>query len=350
MKTLSLLTLTVALLGAACNKDRAPAGGGAAATSTSDLNPDLVVATVGGEKITARQLDEKLQGELASLEEQKHQMRKRGLDALINEKVLAAQAKKKGLSEDDFIKQEVEDKVPAPTEEQIKKVFDDNVSRMPPGSTVESMREQIIRFLTDGPRRQKYQELITTLRNEADVKISLPTPPKPRRNVEAKGPSRGPADARVTIVEFSDFECPFCSRAHGTVEEVMRTYAGKVKLVFRQLPLNMHPNAFKAAEASLCAHEQGRFWEYHDVLFKNREKLQVADLKQHATQLGIDTGKFNECLDSGKMASTVREDMKAAEAAGVNGTPAFFINGVFLNGAVPIQDFKEVIDAELAGS
>jgi protein-disulfide isomerase len=221
---------------------------------------------------------------------------------------------------------------------------------MPPGSTVESMREQIIRFLTDGPRRQKYQELITTLRNEADVKISLPTPPKPRRNVEAKGPSRGPADARVTIVEFSDFECPFCSRAHGTVEEVMRTYAGKVKLVFRQLPLNMHPNAFKAAEASLCAHEQGRFWEYHDVLFKNREKLQVADLKQHATQLGIDTGKFNECLDSGKMASTVREDMKAAEAAGVNGTPAFFINGVFLNGAVPIQDFKEVIDAELAGS
>lgn len=348
MKTLSLLTLSVALLGASCNKERASAAGGGQAKS--DLAPDTVVATVAGEKITARDLDAKLQGEMAQLEEQKHQMRKRGLDAMVSEKVLEAAAKKKGITVEQMVKQEVEDKVPPPTEEQVKKVFDDNVSRMPPGSTLETMREQIVRYLTDGPRRQKYQELVTTLRNEADVKVTLPTPPKPRRSVEPKGPSRGPADAQITIVEFSDFECPFCSRAHGTVEEVMRNYAGKVKLVFRQMPLGMHPNAFKAAEASLCAHDQGRFWEYHDVLFKNREKLTVNDLKQHATQLGLDAAKFGECLDSGKMATTVREDMKAAESVGVSGTPAFFINGVFLNGAVPIQDFKEVIDAELAGS
>ena len=162
------------------------------------------------------------------------------------------------------------------------------------------------------------------------------------------GMTRGPADAPVTIVEFSDFECPYCGAAHDTVEQVMSAYAGKVRLVYRQFPLSFHPHAAKAAEASLCAADQGKFWEYHDVLFKNQKKLEPTDLKAHATEVGLDAQKFGQCLDSGDKKKAVDTDQQAGLAAGVGGTPAFFINGIFLNGAQPIDEFKKVIDGELA--
>lgn len=168
------------------------------------------------------------------------------------------------------------------------------------------------------------------------------------RSVAREGTRLGRPDAPVQIIEFSDFQCPFCSRAHDTVEEVMSAYAGKIRLVFRHFPLDFHAQAPKAAEASLCAHEQNKFWEYHDVLFKNQQKLQIEDLKGHATQLGLDAAKFNECLDSGRMAATVKTDTEAAKKVGVNGTPAFFINGQMISGAQPIDAFKQIIDAELA--
>ena len=127
----------------------------------------------------------------------------------------------------------------------------------------------------------------------------------------------------------------------------MEQYAGKVRLVFRHFPLDFHEKAPKAAEASLCANEQKKFWEFHDVMFKNQEKLSIDDLKGHATSIGLDAAKFGECLDSGKMKKTVDEDMAAGKKVGVSGTPAFFINGTMLSGAQPIEAFKEVIDAEL---
>jgi protein-disulfide isomerase len=149
-------------------------------------------------------------------------------------------------------------------------------------------------------------------------------------------------------VEFSDFECPYCGSAHDTVEQVMNSYAGKVRLVYRQFPLSFHPHAAKAAEASLCAADQGKFWEYHDVLFKNQKKLEPTELKAHASEVGLDGQKFGQCLDSGDKKKAVDADQQAGLAAGVGGTPAFFINGIFLNGAQPIDEFKKVIDAELA--
>jgi protein-disulfide isomerase len=132
------------------------------------------------------------------------------------------------------------------------------------------------------------------------------------------------------------------------VEQVMQSYAGKVKLVFRHFPLDFHPHAQKASEASLCANEQGKFWEYHDLLFKNREKLEPANLKEYAAQLGLDAAKFSACVEGGKFAGQVKEDSEAGRKVGVSGTPAFFINGVMLSGAQPFDEFKKVIDAELA--
>ena len=187
--------------------------------------------------------------------------------------------------------------------------------------------------------------MIGELQKLANLKLDLP---QPRIAVAAEGPTRGPKDARVTIVEFSDFECPYCGSAHDTVEQVMTTYAGKVRLVYRQFPLSFHPHAAKAAEASLCAADQGKFWEYHDVLFKNQKKLEATDLKAHASEVGLHAQKFGQCLDSGDKKKAVDADQQAGLAAGVGGTPAFFINGIFLNGAQPIDEFKKVIDGELA--
>jgi protein-disulfide isomerase len=152
----------------------------------------------------------------------------------------------------------------------------------------------------------------------------------------------------VTIVEFSDFECPFCVRAEPTVKQILDTYGDKVRLVFKDFPLPIHPNAPKAAEAAHCAGAQNKYWEMHEKLFAAGGKLAVADLKAHAREVGIDGAKFDQCLDSGEKASVVEANRKAGEEVGVTGTPAFFVNGRPLSGAQPFDEFKKLIDKELA--
>jgi protein-disulfide isomerase len=266
---------------------------------------------------------------------------------MILEKLVKAEADKKGMTQDAWLKSEIDDKVPAPSDAEVQAMFDQNASQLPPGAKIEDFKDRIVQFMAGPKKQERAKQLFDDLKKSAAVEIKLVEPAKPRKTVEAKGPSRGPEGAKITIVEFSDFECPFCSRAHDTVEEVMAAYAGKVKLVFRQFPLEFHKKAPKAAEASLCANEQGKFWEYHDALFKNQQKLEVPELKEHAGSVGLDAAKFAECLDSGKMAKIVSEDQAAGQKVGVNGTPAFFINGQMLSGAQPLDEFKKIIDAEL---
>jgi protein-disulfide isomerase len=165
--------------------------------------------------------------------------------------------------------------------------------------------------------------------------------------VTADGPAIGPANAPVTIVEFTDFECPFCSRVVPTLEQVREKYGDKVRLVFRQFPLDMHPNARKAAEASLCAQEQGKFREMHDAMFQNQKQLAVNLLQSKAAELGMNAEEFKACLESGKFASRVEADVRAGVAVGVSGTPALFINGRLVSGAVPLEQIIQVIDDEL---
>ncbi len=180
--------------------------------------------------------------------------------------------------------------------------------------------------------------------------------PKPVTIDVGDNPAKGPADAKVTIVEFSDFQCPYCaSFAEETLPQILANYGDKVRFVFMNLPLtSIHENAEKAAEAGECANEQGAFWQFHDIMFQNQDNLTVDDLKGYAAQLQLDTAKFNDCLDSGRMVDAVQADLetgqKAATDAGLTrfGTPAFFINGVNLAGAQPYEVFKAAIDAALA--
>ena len=190
-----------------------------------------------------------------------------------------------------------------------------------------------------------YQTYVDQLKAKTPVRVMLEPP---RQKVAAAGSaSRGPASAPIEIIVFSDFQCPYCLRAHPTVNQVLSTYGDRMRLVYRHYPLPNHPNARPAAEASQCAAEQGQFWQYYDRLFADQSKLSDEGLKQSAAALGMDAGRFNVCFDTHKYKDQVETDIKDGNDAGVSGTPAFFINGRMLTGAQPFEAFKRIIDEEL---
>lgn len=346
---LSVVALSAALAFFSCKQGGGTGGtttatGGAASTGSGE-NPGTPVAKYGDKTITLKDVDATLTSQLKQMDKQKLELRQRAAEQMAVQEMVKAEATKAGQTEEQWLKANIDGKIAPPPEEEIQKVFAENQARMPPGATVDSMREQIIGFLQQDAKRDQAMKVFDELKAKNGYALLLE---EPRIVVEAKGPARGPEGAKVTIVEFSDFECPFCSKAEVSVEQVMEQYAGKVRLVFRHFPLSFHPNAAKAAEASLCAEEQGKFWEMHKALFANQQKLGVEDLKAHAASVGLDAAKFAACLDGGAKKSIVDADMKAGQEAGVNGTPAFFINGKLLSGALPVAEFKKVIDAELA--
>ncbi len=161
-------------------------------------------------------------------------------------------------------------------------------------------------------------------------------------------PSKGPAGAKITIIEFSDFQCPFCKRGKDTAEEVMKAYPNDVKLVFKHLPLPMHPEAMPAAKASLAAHKQGKFWEMHDALFENQGGLGADFYTAQAAKLGLNVEKFKTDMADPKLEELVKADMAIAEKHEIRGTPGFFVNGVAVRGAYPVDHFKKIIDRLLS--
>jgi protein-disulfide isomerase len=196
----------------------------------------------------------------------------------------------------------------------------------------------------------KLQDVYTKLMEQA---AAAPPPAAPGAGEKVDvapgdAPTRGPKNAKVTIVEFSDFQCPFCGRVVPTVRQIEETYKGKVRLAFKNQPLPFHNNAQTAAEAAMAANEQGKFWEMHDKMFANQQALDRASLEKYAEEIGLNMGKFKAALDSGKFKDKVQKDSAEGTKIGANGTPTFFINGQKVEGAQPFDSFKTVIDAELA--
>lgn len=326
----------------------------AAATSgaCSEQPGNTVVASYGEDgkqTITLAELDSRLKEQLSKLEQQKYEIRRRGLDNLIVEKLVQAEARRQGETDEGYLKKEIEDKINPPTEAQIQEVFEQNRDKLPAGTTLEKIRPQIEEYLTNEKKQSIAVKLFTDLKKKGNVTLSLPMPEVERKEVAATGPARGPENAPVTIVEFTDFQCPFCARALPTIEQIHEEYGDKVRIVFRNFPLEFHANAQKAAEAAQCARDQGKFWEMHNVLFAHQKALSPEDLHSYAKELGLDTEKFNQCLDSGEKAGMVKADAAEGSSLGVTGTPAFFINGIGVTGAQPFDEFKAIIDAELQG-
>jgi len=339
-----------ATLGAlACNSPSASPAKGAAAQAP---DADAAVAKIGSQVISNKELDEYAKAELTKLDtqyqEQRYQVRRGSLDALIVKRLVEAKAKAAGKSLDDYIRAEVVDKIPDPTEAEVKALYEGAKGQgrdLPP---LDQVRESIVRYVKQQKAQQALQAYYDKLKAEAKVEILLAAYKPPRQNVEAKGPTKGPDKAPIVIVEFSDFECPYCGRAEATVAEVFRAYPDKIRVVYRDFPLPMHQNAPKAAEAAHCAGDQGKYWDMHSKLFANQRALDVKSLKGYAKELNLDQAKFDKCLDSGEKAKLVEEGYKAGGELGVTGTPAFFVNGMLLSGAQPFEAFKDLIEAELA--
>ncbi|MDT8437265.1 MAG: thioredoxin domain-containing protein [Gemmatimonadota bacterium] len=302
-----------------------------------------ILARVEGREITRAEIEEAAGAQFMQLRKQMYDLTEQSLQRTIDGALLDAAAEKQGLDRDAFLALLVDSNPPAPSEAQIDSVYEQFKSQI--NQPRENVAPQIEAFLVNQARQTRYDSLLKALRAEYEVTNYLEPP---RLEVAATGPATGPDDAPVTIVEFSDFECPFCLRIHPTLQRVMSEYEGDVRLVFRQFPLtNIHPRAQKAAEASLCAHEQGRFWDMHDALFADPSNLGVPALKERAGTLGLDVAAFDQCLDSSEKAAVVAADLQAGRRLGVSGTPALYINGRQLQGAQPYDVIARVIDDEL---
>ena len=313
------------------------------------------VAVINGESITEDQLNRAAAPDLERLEVKKEQFLvtlerdkksavEDALEEMVNDKLLEIEAKKRNITVDQLVRAEVQEKVPQPSEDTVRKFYDDNKAVIK-GTFVETALE-IRNYLMQQGQNTAFANLMVKLRKDYGYKSML----EPARSkVETQGhPSKGPAAAPVTIVEFSDFECPYCGGLFPTLQRVEDNYKDKIRIVYRQLPLNnLHPHAQKAAEASLCANDQNKFWQLHDAMFTDQKNLTIDDLKAKAAKLSIDSSAFTTCLDSGKFANAVRDSVNEASKLGVDGTPAMFINGRFLGGNQPYAAIAKIIDDEL---
>jgi protein-disulfide isomerase len=309
------------------------------------------VATIGSSSITLAQLDDKALQQPANnfgsvkLAVALYQARRTALDELIATTLMDDAAKAEGIGRPALIEREITSKIRPVTDDDVAFWYQTNQSRVQ-GATLDQVRQPIRQFLTQERMREIREQYVGTLKAKTTVRVLLDPP---RQTVATEGsPAKGPANAPVEIVEFSDFQCPYCLRAAPTVTQVLNAYGDKIRFVYRHYPLPNHPNARPAAEAAACADEQGKFWPYHDRLFGEASKLGPADLKRDAAELGLDMAKFNACVDTHKLRATVDADLQAGVDAGVDGTPAFFINGRMISGAQPFEVFKRIIDEELA--
>lgn len=306
---------------------------------------DTVLATINGQPITETEVLDKSKTRMTKILSEMYDIKKDTIDNIIEDRLLAAEAKKQGVSTDELLKRASKDIVP-PTDADAKSIFDMQKDRAFPGKTFEEVKGNIKAQLMSQKQRAAYNQYLEKLRSTASVSINLE---RPSFDVSVDDdPSQGPTTAPVTIIEFSEFQCPFCKRTRPTLAQVLDTYKGKIRYVFRDFPLSFHKEARGAAYAANCAHEQGKYWEFNAQLFENQAKLGAETEKKIAQDLGLNMEKFNACVASKKYDKEIDKDQSDGMAVGVSGTPAYFINGKFLSGAQPFANFKEIIDEELA--
>ena len=309
--------------------------------------PREPVARIGDQAIYDEDLLPSISGQLFQIKSQEYALKTKALEGVLNQRALEAAAKSKGLSTDAFLEQTVDRNVPPPNPGEIEAYYLAQKDRI--NQPFVEVRPQLEMALTQAKRQQARQEYIEQLRKTSGVAIYLR---RPKIEIVADPARiRGNSNAPVTIVEFGDFQCPFCQAVQPTLKGIMDKYQGKVRLGFRDYPLRqIHPQAQQAAEAGRCAAEQGKFWEYHDLLYINQAKLDLNSLKEQARAAALNEEQFSSCLASGKFKPQIESDVQSGTGAGITGTPAFYINGVPLTGAQPASEFEKIIESELANA
>ncbi|HEX6738346.1 MAG TPA: thioredoxin domain-containing protein [Vicinamibacteria bacterium] len=306
---------------------------------------DAVAAEVGGVRITVAEVDRKAAGSLERIRSEEYEIRKQALDELVAEKLFEREAAARGLSKEALVKAEIDDQVAAPTHEQIEDFYIRRGGQSS-GYTVEQLTPQIERSLREQARSSKRSALLAKLKEKDNVKIAL-REPRAEVMVPDGAPTLGPAGAKVTVVEFLDYECPYCHRVQDVVEQLLHQNQGRVRFVHREYLIGK-PRSMEAARAARCAGEQGKFWEYHRSLLTQPD-MSDASLDKKAQTLGLDSGRFQSCRASDRYDAAIRQATENGAELGVSGTPTFFINGRRLVGVRPVESFQQVIDEELKG-
>lgn len=317
-----------------------------AVSSAAQAAEEGVVARIGDEQIRLEQLEKEVRSQLIEIDNARYEALKNGLDRMVADRILATEAKARGVTTEELLASEVKSKINEPTEEEIASVYEASKSELG-DATLEQVRPQIIQFLAQRQEAVATRDFVEKLRAKYKPQIFLKAPKVEVATGDLE--ARGPANAPITLVAFSDYECPYCKRAETTVEQVLEAYPDKIRYYHRDFPLDFHAQARPAAIAARCANEQAKFWPYRTALFTSQD-LSEERFKAIADETGLDRAKFDECLASGKFGAAVDKDMADGVTVGVNGTPAFFVNGRMLSGAQPLDAFKQVIDSELAAA
>lgn len=335
-------TVAVALLAgalaSACSQKTAASGAPPAKAA--------VAADVDGAAITWDEMDSKANERLVVVRQEEYEARRDALDALIDERLIRKEAAARGLSRERLLEVEVDFKTPLVRPAEVDSLYQANKDRFP-GRTQNEAQAEVERALKAQGRMVREAAFRQELRRRARISVKL-EPPRLAVALPASAPAIGPDKAPVTMVEFSDYQCPYCHRAQQTVEELLKQYQGKLRWVHREFPLPNHPRAFAAARAARCANDQGRFWDYHRNLLTQPSDYADQDLSGRASRLGLDGPAFTVCLASDRHDAAINAARDSGQRIGVNATPTFLINGRMINGALPIEEFQRVLDEELA--
>ena len=324
-------------------------GGLAAFGSSSDgdtlpatTTPAPVLVEVDGVKLTLADFGRKHPGGLFQASQNFYQAERRVVEAYIDEYLLEREAKKENITVNELLDRHVNSVAKQEPSEEAIRVYYDGVDTDQP---YESLRQQIIDHLREGRLTKAKNAYMKSLRSKAQISLQFGAPRAP---VSIKDtPLRGAADAPVVVVEFADYECPYCQQTQAAIDAIEKDYKGKIAFAYKDMPLPNHAHAQKAAEAAHCAEAQGKYWEYHDLLFKSKA-LDVPQLKEHARELKMDGDAFDKCLESGAQVDIVKKQFTEGVELGLQGTPGFFVNGHVYASALTPEQFREIIGQELA--
>ncbi|MBP9681243.1 MAG: DsbA family protein [Bacteriovorax sp.] len=307
-----------------------------------------VAAKIGEEQILDKDLNNGIESDLYEAEMKVYEIKFGKLQAMLLEKFMNQDPNKKGLSNDEFLNKFIAKEIKI-SDAEIEKFIKER--QIPKEQVNGEIRERIKQFLEVEAKKVAVDKWIAEKTKKTPVEVYIAKPQRPVFDVNVKdAPFKGSSDAKVTIVEYSDFQCPFCSKAANVVGELEKKYGNKIKIAFKNYPLPFHSQARLAAEAALCANEQNAkyFWKMHDAMFADQTKLGKEDLMATAKKIGLKEADFKSCLDSSKHKAVIDNDMAEGQKIGIKSTPTFFINGKLVSGAQPIEVFSEVIDEELA--
>ena len=308
------------------------------------------LGSINGQALQINQFSPAIQTQLRDVDNELAQRRMHliwaGIEDTIDQRLLKEAAKARGLSVKALEAEKIDSLLREPSEDKLRIIYDLNKASI--GVPYEIAEPFLRRRLKEEQREKLQTMLLGSLREGASITYKIPVPDLPRVKISAgDSPSLGSPNAKVTLIEFSDFQCPYCNRAREVLEELRSLYPDDLRIVFRDFPLKQHPRAHQAAEAAQCAHKQGKFWDYHNLLFAHPDALEDQDLKEYARQLQLSSERFSACLSSGETSKIVEENRLSGKRYGVNGTPAIYINGIKLVGLLPLPVIKAIINKEL---